>query len=294
MRTSASIRLPRTRTDPYAARIDRYRPGQLLVIGTCLYATVPLAFTLVDALFQKWGWPLVSGHGVTRLGFLEIFYFNWITILTVGYGDYSPISFGWVLSVFEALLGVGFFGGLVAIVTLKLLTPPRNTIVFSQYGYYCLEEERFCVVFINASRSVLVNPEMCSYYHQATKGETRPPFRVPFIGKNVSVFPLEPMTVTQLCSAKPNHDALRFGISVQLGLSTISAFAEYTPSDILVIPSRQVLHANLQRSTVDPGAPGFEQRFHFRPADAPTLLAFLQSKRRERARKSRKAAACAN
>jgi hypothetical protein len=73
-------------------------------------------------------------------GWWDILYFNFMIILTVGYGDFAPLGFGKVLSSLEALAGVGLFAGGVSLLTIKALRPSAHTIVFSKYAYYCKKE----------------------------------------------------------------------------------------------------------------------------------------------------------
>jgi potassium channel LctB len=75
-----------------------------------LYVNVLVGFGLVYAIFEMKGTPVLieDGTGITG-GFLHILgstlYFSAITLLSVGYGDITPIGIGRWFAILEALIG---------------------------------------------------------------------------------------------------------------------------------------------------------------------------------------------
>ncbi|MBM7662560.1 potassium channel LctB [Bacillus mesophilus] len=75
-----------------------------------VYVNVLIGFSLVYTIFEMKGIPvLVEGGSILTGGFLEILssslYFSAITLLSVGYGDITPIGIGRWFAVLEALIG---------------------------------------------------------------------------------------------------------------------------------------------------------------------------------------------
>jgi potassium channel LctB len=75
-----------------------------------VYVNVLIGFSLVYTIFEMRGIPvLVEGNSILTGSFIEILgtslYFSSITLLSVGYGDITPIGFGRWFAVLEALLG---------------------------------------------------------------------------------------------------------------------------------------------------------------------------------------------
>jgi hypothetical protein len=150
--------LPEKKTGRFLSWIDKRSVGRLAAIGVALYLSVAVVISGIELAASWAGKPLVLAEKSGGVGtFSDILYFNLITILTVGYGDFHPASYGRGLSVVEAFVGVGLFSVLVAVITIKALLPPRDTIVFSHHAFYCTELERFLIVFVNTTSGNLGN-----------------------------------------------------------------------------------------------------------------------------------------
>ncbi|WP_026908266.1 potassium channel family protein [Paucisalibacillus globulus] len=73
------------------------------------YAIVILGFGLIYFILSFEGIYLVEGgelRQVTAIGsMIHSFYFSGVTMLTIGYGDISPIGIGRLIALVEALIG---------------------------------------------------------------------------------------------------------------------------------------------------------------------------------------------
>lgn len=74
------------------------------------YVTLFIGFGAIYAILQINGFPvLVEGEQLVEGAFLQLvnssMYFSAVTILSVGYGDLTPIGIGRWISIIEALLG---------------------------------------------------------------------------------------------------------------------------------------------------------------------------------------------
>jgi hypothetical protein len=170
---------------------------------------------------------------------------------------------------------------LVSAVTAKLIAAPTNAVVFSELAYYCLDRQRFLIVFVNTTRNLLVNVDISSYFKLARDWPVVAPIRTPFIGRSVWTFFVQQIPESDLTAKLKDGDILRCALSGQVGSTTFSAAVEYPTNRILVIPSRDPLtnfegfiEANLASLDV-------ARMFHYRPSGAPTLAAFVAIKRAE-------------
>lgn len=278
--TTKSHDLPKHRTGRFMAWLDHNSIWHILIAGLAVYSIVPIVFTFIEVVCASRGTITVkNAAGLSVDDFWDLLYFNFITILIVGYGDYSPVSFGRLLAVVEAAVGVVLFGAVVAVTTLKAMLPPKDAIIFSKYGYYCTDEERFLVIFVNTTLSLLVNPEMCSYYRQGDEWHVRPAYRAPFIGGSIWTFFVEHWTLDKLVYGTNKDNALRFGITGQLGLTTVSACVEYEPNNILVIPNRNELVAFGGFRNADLARDDVRRMFHYCPQGSESLQSFVQRKK---------------
>lgn len=279
----AAQELPRKRTGGALAWLDRQRVWRIALIGVVLYLFVVLFISLIEFAFQTAGHSLVlNDKGVGVEEFSDILYFNLITILTVGYGDFHPVSYGKLFSVLEAYVGVGLFSVLVAVITVKALLPPQNTIVFSKYAYYCTEPECFLVIFVNTSNTNLANGEISCYFKLGGDWEVRPSVTSPFITQAVQTFYIEQVNREEIISKLRDGDSLRVGIAGGLGFTSFSTSMQYHADEILVIPNRDELVAYDGFWKPDFASSSFKRMFHYRPEKALTLVAYVEAARRSR------------
>jgi hypothetical protein len=269
--------LPKKRTGRFGVWLENRSVLGILSFGLVAYSVVPITISVIEATWP--GGALVKQNDMDVRGFLDLLYFNFTTIMTVGYGDYRPVSFGRALSVFEVTCGMILFGVVLAIATLKFIQPRKNAICFSKYGYYSTTDERFLVIFANTTSSVLINPEMCSYYRQGTDWTLRSGYRAPFIRNSVWTFFVDKCPLTNLVKEPLEDSSLRFGITGQLGLATAAAYVEYEPDDIIVIPNRDELVSFAGFRNADLSDEGVREMFHYRPTNCPTLQEFVARSR---------------
>jgi Ion channel len=257
--------------------------ARIATTGLLLYVLVVAAVSLIEWSLSTPSDAWVRGPYGPTTRWWDIVYFNFISILTVGYGDYSPVTHGArFLTVLEAILGNAVFGLTIAAVTAKFLSPPENAIVFSRYAYYCTDDERFLVIYFNTSRTRLVNAEISSYFKLAGDWLVTPAVMSPFVTRAVQTFYTDGVPEKDIIAQlNDSTDALRFGIRGQLGAGTASAAIEYTPSDILVIPNRQPLIAYPGFWDPDFRSKELQQMFHYFPQGAPTLWDYVSEKRRQ-------------
>src|SRR6185369_2327932 len=136
--------LPKKRTGLRVEWLASWPIWLIGVVGLILYIAVVLMISGVEWYLSDSSHPWVKADNNPILEWWDIVYFNFVSILTIGYGDYHPNGgCARFLTVLEALLGTGILGITIAALTAKFLSPPQNAIVFSQYAYYCTEDERF-------------------------------------------------------------------------------------------------------------------------------------------------------
>ncbi len=228
-------------------------------------------------------WVCTSGEHRSVVQLSDIAYFNCISVLTIGYGDFVP-SGGWarLVTVLEAILGSGILGMTIAALTAKFSSPPQNAIVFSRFAYYCTEDRFILIIFVNTCHSRLVNAEMSSYFKLGGDWVVRPSIRSPLVTGAVQTFFTDRLIEEELVQRfNDKSDVFRFGISGLVGGASVSVAIEYEPADILVIANRTEL-INFQgfwADKVDFQSSEFRKMFHYQPPDSKTLLEYIKDKR---------------
>lgn len=275
----AAQELPRKRTGRALAWLNQQGIWKFILIGIILYLFVVLLISGIEYFFHIAGHDLVFNNNSPVDDFCDILYFNFITILTVGYGDFHPKSYGKFLSVIEAFVGVGLFSVLVAIVTVKSLLPPRDTIVFSRYAYYCTEPKRFLIIFVNTSNTNLGNAEISSYFKLGGDWGVRPSVTSPFITQAVQTFHIDQEDLQTIIAELKDGDCLRVGITGGIGFTSFSTSIQYHADKILVIQNRDELTAYDGFWKPDFTSPEFQKMFHYKPANALTLEAYVKAER---------------
>lgn len=276
---SSNQKLPLKRSGEFLDFVDRNSLAKLLVFGILAYVGIVLVISVIEIVtYYCFGTSLVKNSNDEPAEWLDIFYFNFVTILTVGYGDIQPDGFGKILSTIEALLGVGLFAGLISLLTIKALRPSPKTIVFSKYAYYCLREQRFLIIFVNTSLARLESCTISSYFKIGRDWEVRPAITSPFITTAVQTFLIDEHSETDIQKKLTEGDCLRICVSGNLLGSEIAASVQYKPDKILVIENRDYLtdyngfwHPNFQD-------PEFIKMFHCRPKHSKSLVEHAKPK----------------
>jgi hypothetical protein len=275
----ASRDLPKHRTGLHLQWLARSSWLRIAAYGLALYVAIVLLSVAIETISLWRGCPLVVGSRGNSAGFWDLLYFNFITILTIGYGEFSPIHFGRFVSACEALLGTGLFGLMISVVTAKMIAAPSNTVVFSQFAYYCRDREGFLVVFVNTTRGLLMNVDISSYFKLGGDWQVRAPIRTPFIGRSVWTFFMDRVPEGDLVARLADGDIFRCGLSGQVGGTTFSAAIQYPTDEILVIPNRDELTAFEGFLETDLASEKVARMFHYRPNGAPTLASFVSARR---------------
>lgn len=270
----ASNELPEKRTSSVVEWVSHAATWQIVVFGLFLYIGPVVVFTLIEFISLLLERPLVY-EGKNPAQLIELLYFNFITIITIGYGDLQPIGFGRVLSVAEGILGVGILGLFVAALTAKFLSPSPNSIVFSRYGYYCTDEERFLLIFVNTTNTYMVNVDMTSYFKLGGDWGVREAIRTPVLTTSVQTFYLDKEPIDNIVKLLREGDVFRFGLSGSLGLSTYSTGVQYHAHEIIVIPNRDELTSYKGFHSPDFRSLDISEMFHYRPKHSLTLAEYV-------------------
>lgn len=272
--------LPKKRTVSLVEFITQCSNWKIIRYGLLLYFLPVLVFTVIEWLFLLSGNPIVYIGEKTPASALELLYFNLITIITIGYGDIHPVSWGCVFSVAEGILGVGMFGLIVAALTTKLLSPPQNAIIFSRYGYYCTEPQRFLIIFVNTTNSYMANVDMTSYFKLGGDWGVRPSIRAPFVTTSVQTFFLDHKELDDIVKLLTEGDVFRFGITGTLEGTTYSAAIQYHADEIIMIPNRRELTGYNGFHSPDFKSKDISKMFHYRPKESLTLADYVKRTRR--------------
>lgn len=276
MKKGPQFRLPLKRRPSLSERLDKLSIWGILGRGLALYCGTALIFTIAEKYVG-----LNGNINKTDLSSLDLLYFNFISILTIGYGELVPLAIFRIFVVTEAIVGLMIYSLMVSVFTLKLLLPKKNTIIFSRYAYYCVDDNAFLIIYLNTAKQFIANLETTWYFKLNEDWQTRPPIRVPFITNSVQTFYLKIETAFDaLVPQLHPFDCLRVGLSGSLGMSTNFTSVQYDLADILVIQNRTPLTQYEGFYSVDSslGTSEFERMFHYCPDDCPTLKDRLSNK----------------
>lgn len=301
MQDDAATLLPSKRTTSAVEYVDQRSTRCLVFEGLWLYVRIVLIVTFLQWLLVLCKCPVVEADGTPVTAWLDLAYFNFVTILTIGYGDYAPIGVGRLLIVVEALAGVGLFGVLVGATTLKAMLPRHDSIVFSRYCYFDKEAQRFVVQFVNTTHTRLVNTDMCSVLKLGRANWiVRSAYRTPYVGESGWTFSVNGLweyivereqqaaraedrfpqkEIDDFLSALTIYadDGLKFGITGSHGFSTFSAAKKYTLKECWVVESKESMRTDDLR---DPGfgSEDFDAALHYIPDSKQTFLDYAMTK----------------
>lgn len=264
--------LPSKRRGKFLRFVDETPFWKLVLLVLGIYISIVLIVSIIEIValhcFEMSWLKRTDGKAV---GMLDTVYFNFVTILTVGYGDISPVGFGQVFSTIEALLGVGLFAGAVSLLTVKALRPSADTIVFSKYGYYCLDEQKFMVIFVNTSVSKLENCSISSYFKIGRDWSNKPASSPPFLTKAVQTYFVDHHPVEELSENLMEGDCLRVCVAGTLMGSEVAASMQYKPDEIIVLQNRDFIASYEPFWHPDFNDKEFAKMFHFKPEGAKVL-----------------------
>ncbi|KQM77969.1 hypothetical protein ASE74_16395 [Pedobacter sp. Leaf216] len=265
--------LPKKRKHSFVEWIDSQGAASLAVLGILSYSAMVLVFSLLEKIIlspSDFNQPLLRDWN-------DLIYFNFISILTIGYGDIAPKgNFRWFV-ILEAVLGLGVYSSFISIITIKILLPKKDTIVFSRFAYFCTNENAFMIIYLNTAKKVITSLETSWYFKLGEDWTTCQPAKVPFITTSVQTFYLRFGKSLEEISAKLHPlDCLRVGLTGSLGMSNYSTSIQYNLSEIIIIPDRKELSKYPGFYSVDDslGSEKFIAMFHYEPDGAPRLSTY--------------------
>ena len=266
-----------------------------------MYIVVVLAMTFAQRLLINNGIQVVSADGRCITDWVDLVYFNLVTVMTIGYGDYAPLGLGRILIAIEALAGVGLFGAVIGVVVVKAMLPRHDSVVFSRYCYFDKKAQRFVVQFINTTKTRLVNADMCSVLKIGRANWiVRSAYRTPYIGESgwmFSVnglweyldketldaalaekrFPLKEIDAFLATVILYDDDGLKFGITGSHGFSVFSVAKKYSFSECWVVESKQVMSGRLLLEP-DFKSIEFASALHYVPQTRQTFQEYAQER----------------
>lgn len=273
--------LPKSRTGRHIEWLAARPIWMIGTLGMILYFLLVGVCSTVELCLSGQGSTWVKAADSSKVDWWDVVYFNFTSILTIGYGDYSPNGPGArFLTICETLSGAAVLGITLAAVTAKFMSAPQNAIVFSRYAYYCTEDEKFLVIFLNTTYSRLVNAEISSFFKLGGDWSVHPSVMSPFVTRAVQSFFTDHVPKEDLVKwLNESSDTLRFGITGKLGAAAFSAAVQYDTSEILVISNRRALSSYKGFWVPNLRSREFQEMFHYRPSDSPSLLEFVKSQR---------------
>lgn len=270
--TSASIILPDKNTNRFINFINATSVIKLLIYGVLIYVGVVVFCSAIFYAFANFGQDVINKDKLPIRNLGTILYFNFVTILTVGYGDLAPVGIGRFLAVVEALTGIGLFGLIIGVVIIKFTNPSDNSIVFSRYCYYALDEEKFFIHFVNTNKKALINVEM-SYVVKIGNWKVRPSITSPYVGKSIWTFFLPDVLAMEEISnlTLRKDDGFKFGLKGSYGFASYVCYIKYFLDEILVIKSRKLITKIPILEDPVFGTQDLEDAFHYIPKDRKTF-----------------------
>jgi|GEM_PF-3029769 len=272
----ASTTLPRSRAFSFIEVVAARSARTILLAGLCLYI-----FPIAMITLAEYYWPstLVFYGDKTPASLGDLWYFNFITILTVGYGDLHPVGMGRCFAVVEAVWGMLVFSLLIAALTAKVMSAPRNAIVFSRYCYYCTDQQMVLLIFVNTTRSILIDADMSSYLKLGGHWLVTHSIRSPFMTRSVQTFFIRKVPLDDIVTHLQVNDVFRFSISGKLCGASCSTAIEYDVSNIRVLQHREQL--TQYKGLIEPTfKTDISEMFHYCPDRLVSLVDFVANKRR--------------
>ena len=138
IRGSIDERKKRNRVVGWIVHAKRW---EVVAAGIGLYAGLVVGFALL-----YW-----ATDGLSQSGIGSALYFSVVTQTTVGYGDVVATGPGRWLVVGQLLSAVAFIAVVPAIILLRVLAPPRETLVFSRWAIFDPSVGQFRFRFTNDS-----------------------------------------------------------------------------------------------------------------------------------------------
>ena len=175
-------------------------------------------------------------QGLTYKTLLECIKFSFsVQVLDINFTDAK----GWAYLVLyiHSILGITLWGVCISFLTMKFLFPSRRTIVFSSVAFYLVQDNQFCVMLVNTSKTYLENLHFMvveKYYRRHRNSRI---IYVPYLKNSVLTLKLG-VTDILTCDAKdfdPMEDGIKVSLSCSLPFNSFSISVKYDFSKILII-----------------------------------------------------------
>ncbi len=244
----AHIKYPQKASYAWITRVKETPFGVLLLLLFLLYCLLNIIWT---------GIYYYLAVLKTSASFVDYLYFSFITALTIGYGDYSPIAdTGKLLVIIHGCMMAIYFACMIAILSVKMFFP-RNTLVFSKQMFLNPKEEVLGVRIINTHMEKLINPDIRIFMTAHCVGNViSSEYRVatfdskPYLGKHDFILMFsgklnnaikisdEWKKAKEYDRSRNSNPKSRFCITISItgtyGIQQMSYFKKYYPSDIVI------------------------------------------------------------
>ncbi len=197
---------------------------------------VALCFLLFQNVFFSTFYYLLSVYD----NYIECLKFSFsIQFFSLNYDNYNGITF--IIIYIQSILNVILWGIYVSFLTMKFLFPSKQTIVFSPYAFYLTEENQFCVMLVNTTKSHLENLHFLTvekYYrrHRNTRNTY-----LPYLKNSVLNLKIGETDILS-CDPKdfdPMEDGLKVSLSCSLPFSNYTISMKYNFFHIIMIENTE-------------------------------------------------------
>jgi potassium channel LctB len=267
---------PSRRLDWLIDRIERHTFRVATLVFLVGYAGIALLFALGYFLLARIPGAQVFSGGNPSLG--NCLYFSWVSQLTIGFGDLVPLGWARLLAVMQALAGWMMTGLWIGLAVLKLTSPSRCSIVFSNRAFYLEDEQRFAVMFVNANRQNLTHAHVSTNVKLAGQNLPGCDHTAPYVGESVWVLTVDCVylgTIKESSLALTPGDGLKVSISGRYGFAGYARALLYHFDDVCVLKNRGQLRIHGFESPSFDAA--FWASFNNPVPEAPNLVAYLKA-----------------
>jgi len=245
-----------------------------------LFIFQSLIFGILFFSIQEWFHILIFE---TELNFVDSIYFSFSFSLQIVKYDLLNINiFLRILILIQSLVGKIFFGIGISYLTIKILLPNENTVVFAPIAFYIKNEEKFCVMLVNTSKTLLTNLKFISIekYHR----RHRRPYVifVPYLKNSVLTLKLEPTDILKENPRDfdPMEDGLKVSLACSLPFSQYSIAVKYSFDKIFFIESTDFRDVPILQEP-DLSSTAFWDSFNNPVNKKESLTNYFQKKRKE-------------
>lgn len=171
-------------------RIRKQNIFLILIKLMIIYIFINIAFALLYFITHSVVHPSKNGSFITETAWYNYIYFTFISVFTIGYGDFIPSSVGKIIVICQSSCTAVYFALMVSVLSLKLFYP-GEPIKFSEKVIYNLHNNELSFRMINTNREPLINPEISVSITEHNVGNVIAGFvtapvtmSVPYLGKH--------------------------------------------------------------------------------------------------------------